>query len=366
MRIGIDARLYQETGVGRYISNLIDKLYQIDKENQYFVFTRSDSLSKIPFSNNWRVVRVDTRWHTLAEQVLLPLVLTKYNLDLIHFPYFSVPFFYPGKFVVTIHDITNLNYATGKASTLPYPIYKLKHFGYKLILKTALSRAEKIIVPSYAVGNEIIKVYPRAKEKLVVTYEGGMEKINYAQKKLDFEPFFFYVGNVYPHKNLERGILAIKKLNLKRTSQIKLVIAGKEDFFLKRLKVYARDNQAEKNIVFLGKVSDNTLSNLYNRALGLFFPSLSEGFGLPALEAMQHGCIVCCSDIPIFHEVCQNVPLYFNPENIDDMVEVLERILSLSSQEKKILVTLGKESVKNFSWENMAKQTLAIYKEVLK
>lgn len=366
MKIGIDARLYEETGVGRYISNLIKYLYQIDQENNYVVFTTSSNLHKIPVSKRWKVVQTNIRWHSLSEQIRLPFTLVKYGLDLVHFPYFSVPILYPGKFVVTIHDITNLNYTTGKASTLPYPVYILKHLAYKFILRNSLERAQKIIVPSYTAASAIIKNFPDAKKKVVVTYEGGIEKTNNKQKKLELEPFFLYVGNVYPHKNLEKAILAVKKLNLKRVEQVKLVIVGREDFFVKRLKKFVSCEKVEKNIVFVGRVDDSTLSNLYDRAVCLFFPSLSEGFGLPALEAMQHGCLICCSDIPIFKEICQNIPFYFDPNKVDDMVKVLERLLSLDFKEKEVIKTLGKKRAENFSWEHMARQSLATYKEVLK
>lgn len=365
MRIGIDARLYKETGVGRYIQNLIRYLSFIDKKNEYLIFAENEVVFDIKLPSYWRVIPVDIRWHSFAEQFKFPLTLIKYDLDLMHFPYFSVPIFYPGRFIVTIHDVTNLNYATGRASTYPYLFYKFKYFAYRMVLFTSLIRSKKIIAPSRSTKGEIGRLLPLVKRKIAVTYEAGFDKINNKSIKLSFEPFFLYVGNVYPHKNLENGILAFKRLILERQNQIRLVIVGPEDFFVNRLKQFVKNQQMEGNVIFLGKVSDFELSNLYKRALSLFFPSISEGFGLPLIEALQHGCLVCCSSIPVFKEIAKDLPFYFDPNDVNSMFSTLKSVLSLTKFKRDELKKLGIKRAQDFSWEIMAKQTLNIYQEAL-
>ncbi len=169
MRIGIDGRLIHETGVGRYITNLIAELGKIDKKNSYIVFTNFP----VPLPNNrWKNRVVHVPWHSLAEQVMMPFFLYQERLDLFHIPYFNVPIFYFGKFIVTIHDLTILHFDTGKASTLPYWVYKLKRAAYTVILNTAIARAEKIIAVSQATKKEILDHFHISSERIRVIYEG--------------------------------------------------------------------------------------------------------------------------------------------------------------------------------------------------
>ncbi len=218
MKIGIDARLWSETGVGRYIRNLVYNLAVIDKANDYVLFMRSSDADKFKAPSNsvgrqssrFRVVPVDIRWHTLDEQLKLPQILYKENLDLMHFPYFSIPVGYKRPFVITIHDLIINHFPTGKASKLPLYLYQLKRLGYDYVVKNAVSKAQKIIVPLNAVKEDLIETLGVEQEKITITHEGFDEKI---QKKdnnqiVDNTKYFLYVGNAYPHKNLDRLIKA--------------------------------------------------------------------------------------------------------------------------------------------------------------
>lgn len=366
MRIGIDARLINETGVGRYIRNLLYWLNKVDNSNEYVIFTPSKTSNDIFKSQLWKQVDVNIRWHTLKEQLLFPYILTKYKLDIMHFPYFSIPIFYPGKFIVTIHDLTNMNFPTGKASTLPVFLYKIKYTGYRIVLNRSLLRAEKVIVPSESVASEIQSQFPKTVHKVAVTYEGKMENNKVLPTKLPFEPFFLYVGNLYPHKNLKTALLAIKKLNSIMKKPIKLVIVGKKDAFYKRTYSIVEKIGIRNHVKFLGEVSDGQLANLYQRTICLLFPSLSEGFGLPAVEAMQYGCLIACSDIPVFREICKQIPFYFNPNNVESITTSLEKILSLKYEEKTLLQQEGKKQSEKFNWKDTAQSTLKIYDEVVR
>jgi len=174
MKIGIDARLWSQTGVGRYIQELINNLNLVDQVNSYLIFLPSNQTQKFEIRNSKFEIRViDIRWHSLKEQIIMPWILWKEHLDLVHFPYFSIPIFYPGKFVVTIHDLILDHFDTGQASTLPWFIYKIKRLGYKLIMWITLHRALKIITVSEATKKEIIKHYKIRPDKIIVTYESA-------------------------------------------------------------------------------------------------------------------------------------------------------------------------------------------------
>src|SRR6266498_3613752 len=146
MRIGIDARLWNETGVGRYIRNLVWQLQVLDKKNEYVLFVKPDWKDKKfrddeATHSRWKIVRTDIQWHTLDEQLVFYKVLENELLDLVHFPYFSIPILYNRPFVITIHDLIINHFSTGKASTLPFPIYHIKRLGYQFVLKQAAKKA---------------------------------------------------------------------------------------------------------------------------------------------------------------------------------------------------------------------------------
>lgn len=171
MKIGIDARLINETGVGRYIRNLIRELAVIDGTNTYVVYVRKTGDFEPPDSR-WTKRVADVPWHSITEQIRMPGIFLGDNLDLLHIPYFNVPIFYPGKFIVTIHDLTILHFDTGKASTWPYWLYKIRRFGYFLALSAAIARSQKVIAVSQSTKKEILDHFDVLPQHISVIYEG--------------------------------------------------------------------------------------------------------------------------------------------------------------------------------------------------
>lgn len=371
--IGIDARLWNQTGIGRYIRNLVAELLEVDTKNQYVLFARPDDIVDIKAVSNKAhtinpiIIPTSIRWHSVKEQLEFPRLLNKYNLDLMHFPYFSVPIFYKKPFVVTVHDLIINHFPTGRASTLPSPLYKLKRAGYGFVLKRAIHDAKKVIVPSLATKNEIVSFYKHdvKKDNIVVTPEGLDGSIN------DFEPalykpknpYFLYVGNAYPHKNLEKLIEAFKMFTL-QVPGYSLFLVGREDYFYKRLKEHVRREKID-NVEFLGYVSDTELSKLYAQARATIVPSLMEGFGLTALEAMSMGSLVAVSKIPSLSEVCGKNVLYFDPEDVLSIVTSLQEIANMSDAERKKMVGNAKKHAESFSFKKTAQLTLDAYSSSL-
>ncbi|HXS15212.1 MAG TPA: glycosyltransferase, partial [Candidatus Saccharimonadales bacterium] len=244
MRIGIDARLWNETGVGRYIRNLVRELAKIDKENEYILFFRQSEFETVPLpGKNFEKRLADVRWHSIQEQTKLPKIFLSENLDIMHFPYFSYPIFYKKPFVITIHDLIIDHFPTGKASTLPQPVYWLKQVGYKYILSQAIKHAKKIIAVSKATKQEIMEHYHPNTENVVVTYEGIDEAVSKEEMEaVDVKrPYFLYVGNAYPHKNLERLMEGFAEFLHTAKEDAYLILVGKEDYFYTRLKELVRE-----------------------------------------------------------------------------------------------------------------------------
>jgi len=372
MRIGIDARFYGTfgKGLGRYTEKLITNLEKIDHHNQYFVLLRKENWADYtPRNKNFKKVLADFRWYTVAEQLLFPLKLWTLRLDLVHFTHFNVPVLYRRPFVVTIHDLILAKYPTQRASALTPLLYKLKHRGYKFVIKSAVQRAKKVIAVSEFTKKEVTEHFCVNPQKIKVTYEAVDPTRDLAAKQGDVlrryrvrKPYFLYVGNVYPHKNIEGLLKAFKKF-LHRNGDYHLVLVGKEDYFFKRVKKLVRLMDLEQKVIFTGFVTDTDLPYLYTNAKFYAFPSFCEGFGLPALEACSYGIPVIASNSSCLPEVLADAALFFNPENIDEIVHAMHTVVTDDTVTKK-LIAAGYRRSQFFSWEKMAEITLDLYNEV--
>ncbi|HUD09815.1 MAG TPA: glycosyltransferase family 1 protein [Patescibacteria group bacterium] len=360
MRIGIDCRLWEQTGVGRYTRNIVLNLQAIDKKNQYVLFVRPDDsemIKKQIANSKWKIVNVNIKWHSVAEQLRFPSLIKQQKLDLMHFPYFSVPIFYNRPYVVTIHDLIINHFSTGKASTLIYPVYLAKREAYKFIIRQAARNARKIIAPSNATKQEIMDHLKISENKIDVICEASeLSSQQSAVGSQKYGKYFLYVGNAYPHKNLERLIQAFKKI-VNEHQDLKLILVGQKDYFYQRLeKEYQSDN-----IIFYGKAGDKELVSLYTNAVALVAPSLMEGFGLPVLEAMSLRCLVVASDIPAFREIAGENALYFNPQDLADIHAKLKNVLENGEKYKEEKLEKAFNKSQQFSWRKAAEQTLNIY-----
>jgi glycosyltransferase involved in cell wall biosynthesis len=382
-RIGIDARFYGPVGkgLGRYTKEVVDNIIKLDQVNEYAVFLRKENFADFK-CDGLRVKKVpaDIKWYGLAEQVIFPFYIWRQRLDLMHFPHFNVPIFCPVKFVVTIHDLILIKFPTARATTLGPFLYKIKNLAYRLVITLAVERARKILAVSQYTKEEVVRHFKIKPARVAVTYEGvanlmppparhereGREEKTGENNPLTPPPckkknFLLYVGNAYPHKNLEGLIRVFARINESRP-ELKLVLVGKEDYFYRRLKQYAKNFPAK--IIFTGYLPDAALQNLYSRALVYTFPSFYEGFGLPALEAMAFGLPVVSSNKTSLPEVLGQAALYFNPADEKDMQEKIELVIK-DEKLRQDLKNRGVEQVKKYSWSDCAQKTLEIYKELL-
>lgn len=356
MKIGIDARLWYESGVGRYIRNLV---LGLDKKNirghEFVIFLNSKAYAVVNFeSPNFRKVKSDVSWHTISEQIQFKKELDKESLDLVHFPYFSYPVFYRKPFVITIHDLIIDHYPTGVSSSLPLPFYYVKHFAYKKIVKSAAKKSKKIIVPSNATKDELVSHYKAKESKIEVIYEGFDPLIseNSVNETLVSNNYILYVGNAYPHKNVGNLLKAYESIREK--TDVELVCVGRDDFFYKKLE------KGQSGVHFLHGVDDSTLFSYYTNARLLIVPSLMEGFGLPLLEAMSLSCPVVSSDTPALREVGGDGAFYVDAKSPKEIAAAVEKVLA----DKTLQASLRKKGLARsmqFSWEKCIDETLKVY-----
>ncbi|MFC1613511.1 glycosyltransferase family 4 protein, partial [Patescibacteria group bacterium] len=369
MKIGIDARFYGPIGgggLGRYTKNLIDCLEKIDHQNEYVIFLRNENWENYnPSNHNFKKVLAPYKWYSFKEQLLMPIKIWKQKIDLMHFPHFNVPLLYPlifkKEFVITIHDLILLKYPSKKATTLSPIYFRFKYLMYKLVISSAVKNAKKIIVPTKFVKYDILKYFKAPDNKIFVIYEGVTDMQNnngfgvcgfnknvdkktdkeikmcynkreretrewsasWRNEKREFQKvengiaghkYILYVGNAYPHKNLERLVDAFQLLvnvdysvKLKKSGfgELALVLVGVKNYFYQQLIEYVKKNypDLEHRIIFFGYATDQELMHLYKKSELYVFLSLQEGFGLPPLEAMSYGVPVVSSKSSCLQEV---------------------------------------------------------------
>lgn len=371
-RIGIDARFYGSAGkgLGRYTQKLIENLEKIDNENQYFIFLRKENFDEyVPKADNFRKLIANYKWYGFGEQLLMPFVFLKYKFDLVHFPHFNVPIFYRKPIVITIHDLILLHFPTLKGTTLSPVLYWIKFLMYKIVINSAIKRSKKIIAVSEFTKNDILKNYEIPAEKIQVSYE-ACENFCAISRKSDAEilkeygimkPYILYVGNAYPHKNLETLLRAFKLLR-SENSQLNLVLVGKEDYFYLQIKNIAKKEVID-GVAFPGFIPDKDLDIIYKNSEVYVFPSLYEGFGLPPLEAMAKGVPVVSSDHECMKEVLGDGALFCEARDVHSLAEAISKVIA-DKPLRNSLIKKGYAKSGSYNWEKMAIITKKIYQKI--
>ncbi|KKS02797.1 hypothetical protein A2W70_01230 [Candidatus Curtissbacteria bacterium RIFCSPLOWO2_02_41_11] len=395
VRIGIDARFVGPagTGLGKYTEKLIQNLVKIDSQNQYFIFLRKENWDYLKLGKNFKKILADVSWYSLIEQVTLPKIFRSQNLDLLHVPHFNVPIFYnppgfnllglhersefKGEFIVTIHDLIHHQFAETSTTARNLLIFKAKRLAYRQVIAHAIKKSAKIIVPSKNIKEEVISTFRIDPSKVVVTYEAAEEeyfdnqKLETRNPKLLNEyhiktPFMIYVGNAYPHKNLEKLLEAFKILTINHkpeTRNLKLTLVCSRDVFWQRLAKQVQDQKLNGRVIMTSYIPARELSVLFRQAKAYVFPSLSEGFGIPGLNAMAAKIPVVCSDILTLKEIYGDAALYFDPNDPEDIASKINQVVS-DSKIRSRLIDSGLQQVRKYSWQRMAKETLRVYESV--
>lgn len=368
MKIGIDARFFGSAskGLGRYTEQLVRNLETVESEHEFVIFMRKEDWNVwTPQNPRFSKQQANVSWYSLEEQTKLPGILRQASCDLLHFPHFNVPLLAPHSFVATVHDLILSHFPTVKATTLGPALYWFKNQMYKRVMHHTLHASERIIAVSEYTKSDIVNTFHIPADKISVTYEGVDARIlsDAGSPTMAWpDSFLLYVGNAYPHKNLERLIDAFSHLQ-KRYQRLHLILVGKHDFFYKRLIEYAKEKNVSR-VLFPGFVPDSELGNLYARAKAYVFPSLYEGFGLPPLEAMARRVPVICSKSSCLPEVARDAALYFSPESRDDMIQAIEHVLD-DPELRKALIKKGDAQCRRYSWQRMAEKTMRIYETVV-
>ena len=362
MKIVLDAREYT-TSTGRYMSKLIQYLQETDKENSYVVLLREKDMDKfVPSNPNFTKVVTPFKEFTFGEQLGFAKQIYSLKADLVHFGMVQQPILYFKRSVSTIHDLTTVRFVNPSKNPV---VFFIKQQVYKAVILYAAHKSKVVFTPSNFVKDDLVNYSKINPKKIVVTYEAA-DIINEASrplKSLEGQQFLMYIGRPMPHKNLWRLIEAFDSLKGIHPG-LKLVLAGQSDKNYSDIERRVKSSGID-DVYFTGYISEGELRWLYENCQAYIFPSLSEGFGLPGLEAMAHGAPVVSSNATCLPEIYGDAAHYFDPKDKQSIVAAINDVL-VDQKLRESLITAGREQVKKYSWKRMAEQTLEQYQKVLK
>lgn len=359
-----------KTGVGQYVQELLEELLERAPKDMFFSVMMHPSLDmKHPLvkfvgrKKNAEIMWFDIPAIGLKRDIKFFLKRSKLKCDLFHCLYSNHPLFFKGAQMVTIHDLKYVLHPEFMGSR-----GKLKSIYLKNLMRHAAKHCEKLITVSEFTRNDLLKVFPhisKLAERTEVVYEAATVSMKenpeiFRKFQLD-KPYFLYLGELRPHKNVERVIQAFMQFKTQNApgSDIRLIVAGKPH------KSFVMPADARRDdIIFTGYVKDDDAYTLYSNALAFCLPSLYEGFGLPILEAMKCGCPVITSDCSSTAEVAGEAGVLVDPLNVTQIADAMKRIYTDESFRKE-LVEKGYAREKEFSWGTAAEKTLEIYREIL-
>ncbi len=360
-RIVIDAREYS-TSTGRYMQRLLQYLQTLDSEHDYIVLLKPRDIPAFqPTNPHFRSVACLSKEFTLDEQYDLLKQLNSLQPDLVHFGKDHQPVFYRGRVITTMHDLTTARFRNPSKNWL---VFTFKQSVYRWLVKRVAHKSTAILTEAQFVKDDLVEYTGVDPDKITVVY-GAADPITAPAEplmSLSDKQFLMYVGRPMPHKNLERLIEAFIKLKAQHPDLV-LVLAGKKDANYQRIEHDTRIRTI-KNLYFTGHVSEGQLRWLYEHCAAYVFPSLSEGFGLPGLEAMAHGAPVVSSNATCLPEIYGQAAHYFDPLDVQAMADAINEVLADKNLRAE-LITRGHEQVKKYSWQSTAEQTLAVYNQVL-
>lgn len=356
--IVIDARI-RLSSTGKPVDRLLEYLPNYDPLNNYTILVRPEDNWKTQARN---IAVLKTRFPIFSfnplNQFLFSIELYKLKPDLVFFTLTGQqPLFYFGKQITLTHDLTMYEYV--RAGKLPAWLHQIRMIGYKLIMWVAHRKSRQIIVPSNYVKRCLSQFHSFTTSKITRIYESSEPPI----KSKPTKPanisgkFLLHVGSPFPHKNINRLIESFRTINQSQP-KLQLVLAGKKEYFMDSLIAKYKLDE-DPNIIVTGFVSDPELKWLYQNAACYVLPSLSEGFGLPGLEAMAHNCPLVSSSATCLPEIYGEAAVYFDPRDIDNMTNKINTVI-LDKQLQQNLVAQGQKQLAKYSWKKMTRQMIDV------
>ncbi|MEN3045609.1 MAG: glycosyltransferase family 1 protein [Candidatus Hydrothermales bacterium] len=367
MRIGISGLSIhgqsKRGGLWEYFRALIKILSEVIDKEEVFVFIPDDLREEFKEFNFKRINFVEIKTvkkgtHYL-EIFILPPFLKKYKINLVHFPNYAFPLYQNIPYLVTVHDLAFLKIREN---------YKKRELLYwNTIYRAAIKNAKVLIAVSNNTKKDLnyfwriplknIKVIPAFSSLLLDNKkEKGREK-----KTPDF-PYFLFVGTLEPRKNVERIIEAFLKASCKIKENVKLILIGQKGF--KSESICKKIEENKEKIIWLNNVKNEELSNFYEKAIALIYPSLYEGFGLPVLEAFKFNIPVITSNLSSLPEIASTGSILVNPYSTYEVEKAILDIYYENNLREKILKE-QREIIKKYTPHKLGEEILKVYRSLL-
>ncbi|GAA1391421.1 glycosyltransferase family 4 protein [Catellatospora chokoriensis] len=369
MKIVIDGRMLSWTGIGRYTLSLLEGLQSVDQHNDYVVLVRpSDWSTWKPEARNFTRVECDIDPYSVAEQTALPRVLKRLSPDVVHLLTPNAAALYRGPKVVTVHDLTLLDYDTSRGSRVKRLSTKLKRIPFRWILARQIATATRIVTVTDYIKQQLVqrfKIDPAIISPIWLAADSEHLAAAADESLPDLgavETCLLYVGNYYAYKNVRTVVDALGVVAQSHPG-VHLVLAGNANEFKADLLSQAQELGLADRVIMPGFVTDGQLKWLYRRSKIFVNPSLSEGFGLQGLEAMSQGLPVIAARASCLPEVYGDAAVYFEPLSSTDLAH---RILALLRQPELLdeLSDKGRKRIEMFSWRKTAEATHRLYMDV--
>jgi glycosyltransferase involved in cell wall biosynthesis len=359
MNIGVDAHILGKGkgGAERYVAELCHRLPRLAPEDSfYFFINKAYKPLDQPANVCW--IRLTISDPLIQRSLILPLLISKFKLDLIHTQRIA-PLWSRCPVIVSIHDILPL--------TEPNDYVGLRHMLIRALTGWTSKRARSLLTVSNTVKQEMEENLPSAKGKIKAVYN-GVDHAFFSQGKVENRPiedeYLLYTGAIEPRKNLEILIEAYSEVCSQITRKLTLILAGmtRDQAYAAKLSSLAEKCHQNGRIIFTGFLTEEQYLQYLQSASIFLAPSRGEGFDLPPLEAMACQVPVICSDIPVHRELFNSAALFFLTDSAPDLAK---KILTLY-KDKELHAKLqrqGTSCAARFSWEQTACQVSRIYRE---
>jgi glycosyltransferase involved in cell wall biosynthesis len=367
MRVCLDAHMLgeQETGNETYVAGLAPALACLPDVECLAAIKPGAKVPQDWGSNPLSVAALRPSGDWLRLMYALPRLCRTWRADILHVTY-NGPFFSPCPVVVTVHDVIFKRY--------PAFFSARDRLLFATLLRLTLRRAAAIITDSESSRRDIVTFYPFTRDKIHVVplavnpafrVEIPADQSQAARARYHIDsPFILAVGNLQPRKNLQRLTAAFRRLLADGFSSHRLVLVGNDAFRSSEFRAEAQDLLQSGQLALTGYVPEEDLPVLYREADIFVYPSLSEGFGLPILEAMACGTPVVTSNTSSMPEVAGQAALLVDPLDVDQIKQAIHTILTRTDL-ASALVERGSEWIKHFTWHETARRVAAVYQAVL-
>ncbi len=367
MRIGIDARIvaYRRGGIASYIVHLLPALAALDARNVYFALRSPRDRTPGEAAANVRRVTVWTPPHHRLERWTLGLEVARLQLDLLHSTDSIPPARGARRFVVTVHDLNFLYY--------PQFLTAESRRYYNDQIAWAVGRADHILADSEATRNDLHRLLGVPLEKVTTVYLAAdpafrplpAAEVERALASYGLAPgYLLFVGTLEPRKNLPGLLSAYRILLDRRQVDAPLLLVGGRGWLYEETFQRVEKLGLAGRVRFLENVADADLPALMNGAALLATPSFYEGFGLPALEAMSCGTPVVVSNRGSLPEVVGQAAVQVDPDDPASIAAGIARLLHDAGLRARLREE-GLAQAARFTWEETARQTLAVYQTLM-